>query len=73
MIAQTLVEKKKKIPRPAHEHGLPGLGGKAITGALTRMSTRSNHPHRPRSSILSPLGFGDWDDWDNGHSDGPSS
>jgi len=46
-------------------------GEEAIRGALSRMSEHSNEPCESRNTS-STVGFGDWDDWDNGHSDGPT-
>jgi len=45
------------------------VGSKAIAGALVRMSADSNRPCELRGS-LSPVGFTNWGDWDNGHVDG---
>ncbi len=44
------------------------IGQEAIAGALSRMSECSNSSSNTECSAK----FGDWDDWDNGHSDGPS-
>ena len=46
-------------------------GEEAIRGALSRMSEHSNNSCESRNPS-SAVEFGDWDDWDNGHSDGPT-
>lgn len=45
------------------------MGDRAVAGALARMSTVHNHEVVPQG-ISSPVEFGQWDDWDNGHTDG---
>jgi hypothetical protein len=47
-------------------------GEEAIKGALSRMSEYNNDSCESHDTS-SAVEFGDWDDWDNGHSDGPSS
>lgn len=44
------------------------VGEKALEGARSRMSEFSNNPAEVRCSSSSD-GFGEWDDWDNGHWD----
>lgn len=47
---------------------ISSMGEKALEGARSRMSEHSNNPLDVRCS--SPTAdFGNWDDWDNGHSD----
>ena len=49
----------------------PNVGGKAIAGAIARIDMKNNRS-RKSNCASSPVEFGDWDDWDNGHSDGPT-
>ena len=44
------------------------MGSNAITGALARMSKYNNHSCEALDASFSSE-FGEWDDWDNGHSD----
>ena len=71
MIALTQVE--TDVGKKAHggdSSRIQGLAGsKAIAGAIARMSQHSNRLGNLSHNISSAV-FGDWDDWDNGHSDG---
>ena len=44
-------------------------GSRAVAGAVARMSSSSNRL-RGLHQAMSPVGFGQWSDWDNGHTDG---
>ena len=71
MLVQIQAKKGVSLRAPCHttSNVCRLVGSKAVAGAMTRMSKISNRSRRFRHT-LSPIGFGQWGDWDNGHSDG---
>lgn len=65
---QTQTQNKRNAAMPNLTY-TAAKSSRAIEGAVSRMSTASNRTC-DHYNLSSPVDFGQWGDWDNGHSDG---